>query len=67
MNSKLLARPADDARQHAQVGASPDCVRSMNKTELVIQLLKIAIGIAFAAYFCGGAWPSLNGFPRNRS
>ena len=38
----------------------------MNKTELVIQLLKIAIGIAFAAYFlwwslavlqsaCGGA------------
>jgi hypothetical protein len=23
----------------------------MNKTELVIQLLKIAIGIAFAAYF----------------
>jgi ABC-type arginine transport system ATPase subunit len=24
---------------------------SMNKTELVIQLLKIAIGIAFAAYF----------------
>ena len=26
-------------------------VRSMNKTELVIQLLKIAIGIAFAIYF----------------
>jgi hypothetical protein len=28
-----------------------DCVLPMNKTELVIQLLKIAIGIAFAAYF----------------
>lgn len=25
--------------------------RSMNKTELVVQLLKIAIAIAFAAYF----------------
>jgi hypothetical protein len=29
---------------------------SMNKTELVIQLLKVAIGIAFAAYFF---WSSL--------
>ena len=40
----------------------------MNKTELVIQLLKIAIGIAFAAYFLCGAWPSSRSYPRpNRS
>jgi hypothetical protein len=39
----------------------------MNKTKLVIQLLKIAIGVAFAAFLFGGAWLSLNGLPRNRS
>jgi hypothetical protein len=45
-------RPADDARQHARAErASLDCILSMNKTELAIQLRKIAIGIAFAAYF----------------
>ena len=33
----------------------------MNKTELVIQLLKIAIGIAFAAYFL---WWSLAGLQK---
>ena len=33
----------------------------MNKTKLVIQLLKIAIGIAFGAYFSQRSWRSLKG------
>ena len=45
------------------VGALPSgaCV---SRTELVIQLLKIAIAIAFGAYFLGWSWPSLKGCPR---
>jgi len=36
----------------------------VGRTELVIQLLKIAIAIAIGAYFFGWSWPSLKGCPR---
>jgi len=36
----------------------------VSRTELVIQLLKIAMPIAIGAYFFGWSWPSLKGCPR---